>query len=56
MLDQQVEVKSQFRMYGNMSSIEKAMNKHDMHAYKNYDTNQYSLVPGLQHAKHHDSP
>ena len=30
MLDQQVEVKSAFRMYGNMSSIEKAMNKHDM--------------------------
>jgi hypothetical protein len=51
-----VEVKSQFKMYGNMSSIEKAMNKHDMQAYKNYDANQYSLVPGLQHAKHHESP
>lgn len=42
-------------MYGNMSAIEKAFNKHDMQAYKNYDGNQYSLVPGLQHAKH-DSP
>lgn len=38
-----------------MSAIEKAMNKNDMMAYKNYDSNQYSLVPGLQHAKH-DSP
>lgn len=35
-----------------MSSIEKALNKNDLIAYKNYDSNQYSLVPGLQHAKH----
>ena len=38
-------------MYGNMSSIEKALNKNDLQAYKNYDTGQYSLVPGMQHAK-----
>jgi len=53
-------------MYGNMSSIEKALNKSDLNAYKNYDNKQYSLVPGIQHAKHlsmanpiaksHDSP
>ena len=52
-------------MYGNMSSIEKALNKSDLQAYKNYDNKQYSLVPGIQHAKHiqmaniaksHDSP
>lgn len=47
MLDQQVEVKNRFKMYGNMSSIEKSINKGDLQAYKNYDTNQYSLVPGL---------
>lgn len=34
-----------------MSSIEKALNKNDLNAYKNYDTGQYSLVPGMQHAK-----
>jgi len=39
-------------MYGNMSSIEKALNKNDLNAYKNYDNRQYSLVPGIQHAKH----
>lgn len=49
-------------MYGNMSSIEKALNKNDLNAYKNYDTGQYSLVPGMQHAKkpipglNYDSP
>ena len=52
MLDQQLEVKNRFKMYGNMSSIEKAMNKGELVAYKNFDSNQYSLVPGLQHAKH----
>ena len=65
MLDRQMEVQNQFKMYGNMSSIEKALNKSDLQAYKNYDNKQYSLVPGIQHAKHiqmadisksHDSP
>ena len=37
MLDQQLEVKNQFKMYGNMSSVEKNINKVDLNAYKNYD-------------------
>lgn len=37
MLDKQLEVRNQFKMYGNMSSIEKALNKNDLNAYKNYD-------------------
>lgn len=37
MLDQQLEVKSNFKMYGNMSSVEKALNKNDLNAYKNFD-------------------
>lgn len=52
MLDKQLEVKNQFKMYGNMSSIEKALNKNDLEAYKNFDNRQYSLVPGIQHSKH----
>ena len=46
-------------MYGNMSSVEKAMNKYEMQAYKNFDARQYALVPGLQHTKEQvkvDSP
>jgi len=37
MLDQQIDIKNQFKMYGNMTSIEKALNKDDMHAYQNMD-------------------
>ena len=37
MLDRQLEVRGQFKMYGNMSSIEKSLNKNDLNAYKNYD-------------------
>lgn len=52
MLDQQLEVKDSFKMYGNMSSVEKALNKNDLRAYKNFDNRQFSLVPGIQHSKH----
>ena len=52
MLDQQMEVKDGFKMYGNMSSVEKALNKNDLRAYKNFDSRQFSLVPGIQHSKH----
>lgn len=37
MLDRQLEVRDQFKMYGNMSSIEKSLNKNDLNAYKNFD-------------------
>jgi hypothetical protein len=47
MLDQQLEVKDGFKMYGNMSSVEKALNKNDLRAYKNFDNRQFSLVPGI---------
>ena len=43
-------------MYGNMSSVEKQLNKNDLQAYKNYDTQQYSLVAGVHHQKHAFSP
>lgn len=32
-----MEVKNQFKLYGNMTSVEKALNKNDLIAYKNYD-------------------
>jgi len=36
---------------GNMTSVEKQMNKDDLSAWKNYDQNQYSLIPGVQNKK-----
>lgn len=33
--------------YGNMTELEKKMNRVDLLAYKNYDKKIYSLVPGI---------
>ena len=37
--------------YGNMTDVEKKMNREDLYAYKNYDTNQYSMIPGISTVK-----
>ena len=37
--------------YGNMTDVEKKMNKEDLLAYKNFDNNQYSLIPGVSSIK-----
>ena len=34
--------------YGNMSAAEKAMNKDDLIAYKQYDSKNYAMIPGIQ--------
>lgn len=34
-------------LYGNMTNVEKQMNKEDLTGYKHYDQNIYSLIPGL---------
>jgi hypothetical protein len=49
MLDEQVRLNNQFKMYGNMTSIEKSLNRNELLAYQNYDNMPYSLVPGIQH-------
>lgn len=51
MLDQQINIKNQFKMYGNMTSVEKALNRPELEAFKNYDNNQYCLIPGLNSQK-----
>ena len=38
-------------MYGNMTSVEKQMNKEDLNAWKSYDNNQYALIPGINAQK-----
>jgi hypothetical protein len=35
-----------------MSSNEKAINRYDLEAYKNYDSRHFSLVPGIHHNKY----
>ena len=46
-----MSINNAFKMYGNMSSVEKAMNRQDLQAYKNYDNRDYTLVPGVSSNK-----
>jgi len=46
-LDNQIKVSKQRRSYGNMTGVEKSLNKDDLVAWKNYDHNAYALIPGL---------
>ena len=50
-LDQQIQGKKVLRAYGNMTNVEKEMNKDDLLAWKKYDNNQYSLIPGFSSKK-----
>jgi hypothetical protein len=46
-LDNQVSFNKQLQKgYGNMTSVEKRINKDDLLAYKNYDNKQYAMIPG----------
>lgn len=38
-------------MHGNMTNVEKQLNKDDLLAWKNYDNTQYSLIPGISNKK-----
>ena len=47
MLDNQKRLQGNMRMYGNMTGMEKQLNKNDLSAFKNYDNKTYALIPGL---------
>jgi hypothetical protein len=51
MLDQQNQLRQKMRMHGNMTGVEKQMNKDDLTAWKNYDNKQYSMIPGVSKDK-----
>lgn len=46
-----MQKRQQMKIYGNMSSVEKNLNREDLNAWKNYDNNQYSLIPGVTASK-----
>ena len=49
-LDSQVHFTKEVNSnYGNMTSVEKRLNKDDLLAYKVYDRNQYAMIPGHKH-------
>jgi hypothetical protein len=39
------------KLVGNMTNQEKKMNKDDLLAYKMFDNNQYSMIPGISNKK-----
>ena len=43
-----MRIKAAYRAAGNMTGVEKQMNKDDMVAWKKYDNKQYALIPGMQ--------
>lgn len=49
MLNNQIEFKRRMQKQGNMTSVEKQLNKADLKAFKNNDKNVYSFIPGINH-------
>lgn len=46
-LDSQMRIKQAYHAAGNMTGVEKMMNKDEMMAYKKYDSKPYSMTPGM---------
>lgn len=51
LLDNQLKISKQRKMYGNMTGVEKSLNKDDLVAWKNYNHNTYAMIPGLNSSK-----
>lgn len=51
LLDTQMQYNRELQGYGNMTDVEKKLNRQDLLAYKNYDNNQYSMIPGVSPQK-----
>lgn len=46
-LENQIKSRQALKAYGNMTNVEKELNKDDLVAWKKYDNNQYSMIPGV---------
>ncbi len=42
-----MQYQKELRGYGNMTELEKKLNRVDLMAYKHYDNKMYCLVPGI---------
>lgn len=51
MLDNQINVRNSLKIYGNMTNVEKQLNKDDLEAYKNFQPQYNALIPGLNNFK-----
>ncbi len=46
-LDSQMNMKKNQTLYGNMTGVEKQMNKDEIVAYKNFEAGHYNMIPGI---------
>lgn len=46
-LDRQMNMKQGMKGFGNMSHAEKQINRQDLVAYKNYETTNHAMIPGI---------
>lgn len=46
-LDSQIHARQAMKAYGNMTNVEKELNKDELVAYKKYDNSPYTMVPGV---------
>ena len=53
MLDNQRRVKQEYKAYGNMTDVEKSLNRNDLLAWKNYDYTTYAMIPGFNSSNLH---
>jgi hypothetical protein len=51
MLTSQIQYNNGLKSFGNMTRVEKMMNRDDLKAYKKFDNNQYSMIPGFSNIK-----
>lgn len=47
MLQNQIDTNTKMKTLGNMTHVEKQMNKDDLRAYKEYKNQNFSMVPGI---------
>jgi hypothetical protein len=52
LLASQIDFNNKIKLNGNMTKVEKAFNKTDLKAYKSYDKNVYSMIPGINNNNH----
>lgn len=50
LLRSQIEFNKHIKMQGNMTAVEKQLNRADLKAFKNNDKNVYSFIPGINHS------
>lgn len=55
LLNTQMQYQKELRGYGNMTELEKKLNRVDLMAYKHCDNKMYSLVPGINSQLNEDA-